>query len=582
MNIKEQVAFYDSTETKDVSIDNIRESLKNIKMKNDKIMDEEDRAELLAFTFVKRQINENEKVSPLYGELFTYSNGEGYPTVKDIKEAYINYWEKRVYESKNPLMKARYSGLVWEYSKAVTGKKPSFDLRKYHVSALLNIYKDNYFLSERYTLEQLERALKLALKIGDKKTISEIKTLVLNYEPQSLKIEYYYSSFKYKWFLENKKTDVSDEEKNEVLNDLENTFFKLCETDEEKENRIRYAKDLAVRICNYNRKKGNTNEVTKIIESLTQLYTNSIKEIKKEIDALHYWEEILEVYKQFELTKNPQYINILKEIRENGLSIEEAMETFETSIEIPNEHISIHCKEMIKDTVDESLKLLTRFHIPRIKDIKEQLEELKSENPFTYLINTNIIGEKGRTVAVLKPINEDLEGYITRKIVFNFQVSSIFLSAVIEEGIKENKFTVNSVFEFLKKSPLIREERQLIIKRSLKAYFEKDYIAFTHIIIPQIEEALREILVITKENELKESKDGYSLFTMDEILRKEVVEEFLTEDIVKYFISVYTSQKGWNLRNELCHGLLNDNRFNYVIADRVFHTMLCLGLVKGI
>jgi hypothetical protein len=115
----------------------------------------------------------------------------------------------------------------------------------------------------------------------------------------------------------------------------------------------------------------------------------------------------------------------------------------------------------------------------------------------------------------------------------------------------------------------------------LNAYFCEDYLVAIHLLIPQIEEAIRNLIEYSGGNVLKPSRNGgYQLRTFDDLLRDDLIERGLGENFANYFRILFTDQRGWNLRNEVCHGMANPNRFDAQTADRVIHGLLCLGLIK--
>lgn len=139
----------------------------------------------------------------------------------------------------------------------------------------------------------------------------------------------------------------------------------------------------------------------------------------------------------------------------------------------------------------------------------------------------------------------------------------------------------DSILEFLKKSPVFDEKRYVFIEKGLDAFFANDYITAIHLLIPQIENAVRTIIEKTGGLTLKPSRNGgFHLKTFDELLRDEELNKALGEDFTNYFRILFTEQRGWNLRNDVCHGIANTGHFNYASADRVLHALLCLGFIK--
>ena len=69
--------------------------------------------------------------------------------------------------------------------------------------------------------------------------------------------------------------------------------------------------------------------------------------------------------------------------------------------------------------------------------------------------------------------------------------------------------------------------------------------------------------------------------SMNDVLNDERARLALTENLWRYLSVVYIERKGGlNLRNDLAHGLVDPKSFNMGIADRVFHTLLALSLMR--
>ena len=103
-----------------------------------------------------------------------------------------------------------------------------------------------------------------------------------------------------------------------------------------------------------------------------------------------------------------------------------------------------------------------------------------------------------------------------------------------------------------------------------------------HLLIPQIEEAIRNIVEFAGGNVLKPNNNGTSfmLRTLDEILRDPITVSSLGDDLCYYFRILFTDQRGWNMRNNVCHGIVGMETFTHQSADRVLHALLCLGILR--
>jgi len=64
------------------------------------------------------------------------------------------------------------------------------------------------------------------------------------------------------------------------------------------------------------------------------------------------------------------------------------------------------------------------------------------------------------------------------------------------------------------------------------------------------------------------------------LLRDENIEKCFDTNVSFYFRTLLTDQRGWNLRNDVCHGICPTTVFDSASADRVMHVILCLALVR--
>jgi hypothetical protein len=219
--------------------------------------------------------------------------------------------------------------------------------------------------------------------------------------------------------------------------------------------------------------------------------------------------------------------------------------------------------------------------MPNQSEVKQDLVRLAKEFPLLYLITTSLQDKRGRILAKVNSIERDMVGHQIKKTSEYLYTSTFLLRIAYEKLIKEKNLNTESSLQFLAQSDAISSERHPIIKRGLDAFFSQDYIVAAHILIPCIEDILREVLEQAGGLVLKKGKyDGFNLISLDSMLEDHLLERILTDDLCFYFRTLLTDPRGWNLRNEVCHGLLFETIFHPQYADRVFHALLCLGLLR--
>jgi hypothetical protein len=264
------------------------------------------------------------------------------------------------------------------------------------------------------------------------------------------------------------------------------------------------------------------------------------------------------------------------------LSLKAASELKTTShtFELPKDKMVEYISSMTVGSPEEILFRIATQYIPIKAKVKEQIFDLSKTAPTIFIIPQRIQDEKGRVVATFGTLEQDLEGHIIRQISQNLSFSALFIRVVLNEAISQKGLSKFHILKFLDRTPIINIERKVIIDRALDAYFQNDHLIFIHLIIPQIEEAIRNILELSDGSVLKPFKEGkYSLRTLDDILRDNIILEALGEDFTDYLRILLTDQRGWNIRNMVGHGINSPKMFNQQTADRILHSLISLGLI---
>jgi hypothetical protein len=195
---------------------------------------------------------------------------------------------------------------------------------------------------------------------------------------------------------------------------------------------------------------------------------------------------------------------------------------------------------------------------------------------------TNIKDYTGRTVAQVGPIDADLEGRIVHQMSQNLQFQGFLLRKVLAEATQRSTITVENVTAFLYQSPVFRDEFRGIVAQGIRRFLDNDLLSSVHLLVPQIEGAIRGLLEKAGVSTIRPLKHGggFSLQLLDDMLRDTTTRTILGEDLALYLRVLLTDPRGWNIRNRLCHAALPSAEIGDAIADRVIHALLCMALVR--
>lgn len=115
--------------------------------------------EQLAFR-LQPQHGENPWGNYHYGPQFTFRAANGAPVYSpafaEVTKEAVEYWNDRISECNNPLLKLRYATLVWDFQPSICHKQNNGDLYNIIVDAALDVCNGDYFKHPVLTVNMLE------------------------------------------------------------------------------------------------------------------------------------------------------------------------------------------------------------------------------------------------------------------------------------------------------------------------------------------------------------------------------------------------------------------------------------------
>jgi len=535
--------------------------------------------EQMAFDLVENYTNKETGWGTYFGPFYVLPNEQGqmmeYPSIQLLTPEIINYWEKRAKKSTHPILKARYSNLVWDFSEKITGKKPSPAIAQIFIDAVIEIAEKNLHKYERSVITKLERALSLALSINDKERLNNLIDTIISYERKIAEDDKPgLWGFSYELLFNNKKIKKSLKDKEQIIiNDLEQRFNRLLNS--ENQWAIQRATLLLV---DYYSKLGNKEKIKELLLKFGELVQ---KQLQKEppFSVITRLEQIYHLYLQHGLKDEANKISL--KIKELSKKTNSELKPIETSIEIPIEKIKEYIDWLVDGDIETVLMKISINYIPKKDEVVKELKDISKNYPIQFLFTHKIIDIDGHPIATIGSIEEDLEGHVVKQISQDMSLVSFLLRETIDTMIKKFGMKAEEVIDYLYKSPIFEEERKEIIIKGIESYLKGDFISSLHLLIPQIEAAIRNLAEKIGVPILKPSRTGGFFYrTLDELLREKGIIQVFSEDMCLYFRVLFTDPRGWNLRNNVCHGIGKTNYFNHKSADRVFHALLCLGTVR--
>ena len=530
-------------------------------------------AELMAFCSNERDMLNNESRGKTIFTILSESN---------VTTEIINYWKSRLDQSKNPVLKARYAALIWDQTKIATGKNPGYRMAQIVIDSVVAMATSNRHSSEMSVITKLKNALHLSILLNDDNRTDKVCDSIISFENSIAKDDMLGTwGFSFNIFWNNHKVKLKDDQWNKIISDLErhlNAVSKL--NDPTKCNPFAAEQASSLLALYYNSKKRN-DDVKRVLDFWTMVFETSGLDASP-MTAISFMERIHSAYKKFGFKSEAE--EITKKIRKIGPEILSNMKQFSQRIQIPKEKLDETIEIFTKGDLQTSLSKIAHYFIPRKNHVEDQLNLLSKSAPLYFLFSTSLVDHEGRIICKVGSLEDDFDGNMIKQVSDNMSYMGLFLNRVLK-SVKQKFGNIEQPYiEYFFRSPVFLKDSKPILKAGFREYLLENHLYAIHLLIPQVECAFRQLLEIAGGSVLKPSRQsGWDCKLLHEILHEPILLDIfgeLGEDIVRYFKTLLTDQRGWNLRNRICHGIFNPNVMEEAYSDRIIHVLLCLGQVR--
>lgn len=541
------------------------------------------RGDIIAFDFCENAVDHASGWGLYFGPKFVFKNEDGSvsesPSRSFINKNVLDLWMNRAKTLTNPILIARYSSLVWVFGPQILGQSPGIEFARLIISSIIKISQDNCYKREVYISNKLEWALSISLSIKDESLQSQVVSAILSYEDKIAKDDKPgLWGFSFDLLLLNKRIKLLAGTEEKIVSDLEKRLARITAQSQSNDTNPWAAESAATRLARYYQVKGNSSEVKRVLCEYSKCFQGMIEKAAP-LQALVWTQQISKVFLDFGVRDESN--KLLAKIKEIGPKVKEDLKEIKVETTISKEKIDEYFEEMLEGDIEKCLARIAFRFIPRKGEVEDQLKRNSEKSIFQHIIPQSILDHKGRTVAVVGTIEEDFPGHILLQTSQNMSFSAYFLRLLFDKLISEKNATPKDFNDFVLKSPVFDVTKKSIIETGINAFFEGNDIVAIHLLVPQVEDAIRNLIEDSGGFVMKFNKNHWiQVKTFDELLRDEIIESALGEDCALYFRVLFTDSRGWNIRNNVCHGLSPIEAFSRQVSDRIIHSLLFLGILR--
>ena len=237
----------------------------------------------------------------------------------------------------------------------------------------------------------------------------------------------------------------------------------------------------------------------------------------------------------------------------------------------------------------EALRAFANVHRTSFKKLRESAIESLSRSPFLASISKVVSNHDGRVIARTPGIkgstpSEQDEAAIRAEMnhphygtLVGVAVQALILPA-FEVLTLEHRLRTVDFIELARRSPIVPIGREVLFGKALAQGFNRDFATSVHLLAHQIEHMVRFHLKSAGVSTTRLDQDGIEtengLSVLIDLPESLVI---FGEDLTYEIRALFSDQVGPNLRNNVAHGLLNDQEAQSV--DAVYAWWLGLKLV---
>lgn len=534
------------------------------------------KAERLAFGFYPNLHNEN-NWGTYFGPQFSGQNEDGQwvesPSIKFVNKEVVEHWIKRANESIHPTLKVRYNDLIWDITEAAIGEKPDFKHAKQTIISTIDLINKKVYKNISIALDKLDRALNLSLSVNNSDLQEKVKNRYIKLFKETKVEEHHLYNHLFNIFIKQNKSIITNQEEQYIIDELETHLVNMQE-----KGALFEVEKSSLNLAYYFRANNKIEDSKRVLK----IYQSVIDESATSNSALtvsSYYKKLYNKYSEYGFTEEANEVS--SSLQEAGLKSVESMGKFEHEFDIPKEELQQFVNEVLSGEPQEIIgKLITHF-LPKKGQTEKMVKEIAQKAPLQAFISQTLQDRKGRIIAEIGSVQDDLEGRVFRQLDQNMSFEAYFLRIILSKFFEKDEVSVEKIVDIIKDSPIYDDETLPLFKKGMDRYLNDDLHSAMHIFIPLIEKCLRKLLEINGGAVYRPGRHGgIFLRNLDEILRDPIIVQTLTEDIIFYLNGLLSDQRSWNLRNKICHGILDYSDFTIDKADRLFHVLMMFSLIK--
>jgi hypothetical protein len=504
-----------------------------------------------------------------------------FPDAAVVDVEIIQQWTARAQTTRHPLLRARFADLAWEitrYRRKELALRPDASLARIAIDSYLDALDGTLFVDDIYAWNYVERAIELAASINDQARLQRAKAILLIFRAacESRDPRYAFWRFHEIAWSRARVLDLTDTDRAEIVQVLESQLALRSRIENPQTFDPHLATTAAEALRLWREFAGQTAEADRASHTAGEAFEAAAAQAKG-LTAIVWLTDQLARYRQ--LGDREGVARMERAIRARAQEAQGEMKRISVPLNLKPEELETWADRVAGKNLDEALKTFAAVGVVG-RDSTERAILDNAQSAIAAHIPIVITGRDGFAKATIGSVKDDLESRVVYTAAQVLSQQGPWLNLAWQRIQAKHGADVEAVLEWLSRSPCFPPERLPFIREGLAAWLAGDAVKAVHVLVPQVESALRDLLaalggVVTK----RDRHGGSQKISLGEILEHERFTQ-VPETIRFHFQVLYQDSRGMNVRNELAHGILAFELLGLGLGNIVVHSILLIGTFR--
>jgi hypothetical protein len=512
------------------------------------------------------------------------------PDIENVDDEVLQYWISKSDALKHATLRARYADLAWDIGRALkkasthAGKRPPsgieipVSLAHRAIDSYIEVVDRNLAPDEYHAWKLLDRAIGLALSIRDNARATRAKDAMFAFHRKCA------AQPKFMWWrLDDltkerlKQLNLSAEEQQYVIASLEAALVRHSDPSNKEAFDPHMAMNAADHLAGHFRHE--PQQVRRTLKIAGEAFEHAAKSAGGLV-AIAWLQDVLTRYRNVGMLADAARLE--REIARRAGAARGEMKRIETPINITREDLEKWADSVISDKLNDSLARIAVHFLIKRESTEKSVKDLAKVAPLMSMLSHDIMGSDGFSTAKIGSVADDLDGRTVHHAADLIGMYAPWLHFAFDRLGKRFGVDLDALMAFLRGSPLFPPSREALVKEGLTAWLAKDAVKAIHVLVPQVEAALRDLLAALGAaiRRYDSKTGGFEVMGMGAVLGHAAFVGDVPNVIKFHFKTLYCDQRGINLRNQLAHGLADAGIMHMGLANWVVHSLLLLGVLR--